>query len=126
MLTEEWDIQSEPPTQLPVAPALPSVPAVLSSAPLGSPFGKLPLPASGPRAVHEKVKKGLDQSEMRRKREATTVQIRKDKKEDSLQKRRRDVGGSRRPWTSKKKGGCAGTWARASSASTPSTAGSST
>ena len=31
--------------------------------------------------------------EMRRKREATTVQIRKEKKEDSLQKRRRDVGG---------------------------------
>ena len=42
---------------------------------------------------HEKVKKGLDHDEMRRKREATTVQIRKDKKEESIQKRRRDVGG---------------------------------
>ena len=44
---------------------------------------------------HERVKKGgLDHDEMRRKREATQVQIRKDKKEDSLQKRRRDVGSS--------------------------------
>ena len=39
------------------------------------------------------VKKGIDLEESRRKREATTVQIRKDKKEDSLQKRRRDPSG---------------------------------
>lgn len=42
---------------------------------------------------HERPKKGIDQIEMRRKREATTVQIRKDKKDESLQKRRRDIGG---------------------------------
>ena len=41
---------------------------------------------------HDRIKKGIDMDEMRRKREATTVQIRKEKKEDSLQKRR-DVGG---------------------------------
>ena len=46
-----------------------------------------------PKVNHERLRKGLDQVEMRRKREATTVQIRKDKKEDSLQKRRRDTGG---------------------------------
>ena len=39
------------------------------------------------------VKKGLDSEDSRRKREATTVQIRKDKKDDSLQKRRRDPSG---------------------------------
>ena len=39
------------------------------------------------------VKKGIDSEESRRKREATTVQIRKDKKDDSLQKRRRDFSG---------------------------------
>jgi importin subunit alpha-1 len=39
------------------------------------------------------LKKGLDQDEVRRKREATAVQIRKDKKDESLQKRRRDLGG---------------------------------
>ena len=49
---------------------------------------------SGVKAAHERLRpKGLDQAEMRRKREATTVQIRKDKKEDNLQKRRRDIGG---------------------------------
>ena len=65
---------------------------------------------------HERVKKGVDKEELRRKRvctlfasldvisscpsplallmqEATTVQLRKDKKDDSIQKRRRDVGG---------------------------------
>ena len=47
-----------------------------------------------PTKVHDKLKKGsMDQDEMRRKREATTMQIRKDKKEESIQKRRRDVGG---------------------------------
>lgn len=46
-------------------------------------------------AAKERLKKqGLDHGEMRRKREATTVQIRKEKKEDSLQKRRRDIGSS--------------------------------
>ena len=44
--------------------------------------------------THERLKKGLDNDDMRRKREATTVQIRKDKKDESIQKRRRDVGGS--------------------------------
>ena len=36
----------------------------------------------------QQFKKGVDQDESRRRREATSVQIRKDKKEDSLQKRR--------------------------------------
>ena len=40
-----------------------------------------------PTKVHDKLKKGsMDQDEMRRKREATTMQIRKDKKEESIQK----------------------------------------
>ena len=36
----------------------------------------------------QQFKKGMDQEESRRRREATSVQIRKEKKEDSLQKRR--------------------------------------
>jgi len=44
-----------------------------------------------PPEQRDKLKKGLDADETRRKREATTIQLRKDKKEDSLQKRRRDV-----------------------------------
>ena len=40
------------------------------------------------------VKKTATADELRRKREATTVQIRKDKKDESIQKRRRDVGGT--------------------------------
>jgi len=39
-------------------------------------------------------KKGIDAEDGRRRREASTVQIRKDKKEDGLQKRRRDAGGA--------------------------------
>ena len=45
----------------------------------------------------QQFKKGMDQEESRRRREATSVQIRKEKKEDSLQKRRapsRDAGSS--------------------------------
>lgn len=57
--------------------------------------------AASPAKAHERIKKvGLDHDEMRRKREATTLQIRKDKKEDSLQKRRRDVGGGARAGSS--------------------------
>ena len=41
------------------------------------------------------VKKGMDRDELRRKREATTIQIRKEKKDESIQKRRRDVCGIR-------------------------------
>ena len=40
-------------------------------------------------------KKGIGAQESRRKREATSVQLRKDKKEDSLQKRRRDQSGAK-------------------------------
>ena len=48
----------------------------------------------------QQFKKGMDQEESRRRREATSVQIRKEKKEDSLQKRRapsRDTGSSSGP-----------------------------
>jgi len=48
----------------------------------------------------QQFKKGMDQEESRRRREATSVQIRKEKKEDSLQKRRapsRDAGSSSGP-----------------------------
>lgn len=38
-------------------------------------------------------KKGIDHGESRRKREATSVQLRKEKKDDSIQKRRRDATG---------------------------------
>ena len=51
-------------------------------------------PASAAAKAHERLKKGLDNDEMRRKRETTTIQISKEKKEDSIQKRRRDVGSS--------------------------------
>lgn len=51
-----------------------------------------PAGQAGASAKERLKKQGLDQGEMRRKREATTVQIRKEKKEDSLQKRRRDIG----------------------------------
>jgi len=40
-------------------------------------------------------KKTIDLDDTRRKREANSVQLRKEKKEDSLQKRRRDVDGAR-------------------------------
>ena len=40
-------------------------------------------------------KKGIGAQESRRKREATSVQLRKDKKEDSLQMRRRDQSGAK-------------------------------
>ena len=52
----------------------------------------MPPPPSPARSHSERssLKKGLDADETRRKREATTVQLRKDKKEDSLQKWRRD------------------------------------
>lgn len=72
----------------PIAPAPP--PPVLPGATLSGPSSTL-RSQDGHRAP---VKKGIDQEQMRRKREATTVQIRKDKKEDNLQKRRRDVGGA--------------------------------
>lgn len=48
----------------------------------------------------QQFKKGVDQEESRRRREATSVQLRKDKKEDSLQKRRapsRDTPGPSGP-----------------------------
>mmetsp|Transcript_40794 Transcript_40794/g.107785 ORF Transcript_40794/g.107785 Transcript_40794/m.107785 type:complete len:564 (+) Transcript_40794:95-1786(+) len=55
----------------------------------------VPLPASRSSSDRDRVKKGIDGDDSRRKREATTVQLRKDRKEDSLQqKRRRDVGAS--------------------------------
>ena len=47
--------------------------------------------APSPQKAH--VKKGMDHDELRRKREATTIQLRKEKKVESIQKRRRDVGG---------------------------------
>ena len=40
-------------------------------------------------------KKAIDYDDSRRRREATCVQIRKEKKDDSLQKRRRDADGGR-------------------------------
>ena len=63
---------------LPTSPPIPSTPS--------------PPPPSPARSHSERssLKKGLDADETRRKREATTVQLRKDKKEDSLQKWRRD------------------------------------
>jgi hypothetical protein len=39
------------------------------------------------------LRKGIDADDGRRRREASTVQLRKDKKEDGLQKRRRNAGG---------------------------------
>ena len=39
----------------------------------------------------QQFKKGLDPDESRRKREVASVQLRKDKKDDNLQKRRRDT-----------------------------------
>ena len=64
--------------QLPTSHPIPSTPS--------------PPPPSPARSHSERssLKKGLDADETRRKREATTVQLRKDKKEDSLQKWRRD------------------------------------
>ena len=64
--------------QLPTSHPIPSIPS--------------PPPPSPARSHSERssLKKGLDADETRRKREATTVQLRKDKKEDSLQKWRRD------------------------------------
>ena len=47
----------------------------------------------------QQFKKGLSPDESRRKREVASVQLRKDRKEDSLQKRRRDVGGTSRAST---------------------------
>ena len=48
--------------------------------------------AAPPARSQQPVKRsGLDPNDARRKREATTISIRKDKKEDSLQKRRRDI-----------------------------------
>lgn len=40
------------------------------------------------------LRKGIDADDGRRRREASTVQLRKDKKEDGLQKRRRNAGGA--------------------------------
>ena len=64
--------------QLPTSPPIPPTPS--------------PPPPSPARSHSERssLKKGLDADETRRKREANTVQLRKDKKEDSLQKWRRD------------------------------------
>lgn len=46
----------------------------------------------------QQFKKALDPDESRRKREVASVQLRKDKKDDNLQKRRRDVsGGASKP-----------------------------
>ena len=50
-------------------------------------------PSASAEAAKAHVKKGMDRDELRRKREATTIQLRKEKKDESIQKRRRDVGG---------------------------------